>query len=109
MATYFLQVIAEHYLRDGSQAFWCEFSVDGKSMTYTAISNVLRKQRKDNNVALEHAARTEYGDHFNEFFSYRKGSTRRLLVKTAQIASRYQALQAGISIDEGEEEEEYGE
>ncbi|KAG2115289.1 uncharacterized protein F5147DRAFT_569635 [Suillus discolor] len=73
--------------REGTKAqFWEEFSADGKCMTYTVIVQKLCAKRKMAlAAAVEHACK-EYGDKFNDLFTYWKGGEEHVMVKPSAVA-----------------------
>ncbi|KAJ7585013.1 hypothetical protein C8J56DRAFT_140700 [Mycena floridula] len=85
--------VMESYTSMSSQSFWARFSVDGKRMSFTAISTALRDEREEECQRIAACARLEYGDQFAEMFKYRKGSQTLVMTKDSAVAKRYQELQ----------------
>lgn len=79
----------------GPESFWTRFSEDGKFLSFTAISKVLRECRKVEDAALEQKARTEYNGNFGKHFLYQRAGIRRLMTRPSQVANRYRALRDG--------------
>lgn len=61
-------------------------------MSFTAIAKQLRDERLADAHVLAERAKAEYGDSFNETFSYRRGSQRFTMTKPAMIAKRFREL-----------------
>ncbi|KAG2114583.1 uncharacterized protein F5147DRAFT_569971 [Suillus discolor] len=82
--------------REGTEAqFWEEFSADGKCMSYTVIIQKLCAKRKMVlTAAVEHACK-EYGDEFNDLFTYWKGREEHVMVKPSVVAKRFNQLAGG--------------
>ncbi|KAJ7593476.1 hypothetical protein C8J56DRAFT_1128865, partial [Mycena floridula] len=85
--------VMELYTSMSSQSFWARFSVDGKRMSFTAISTALRDEHKEECQRIAACARLEYRDQFAEMFKYRKGSQTLVMTKDSAVAKRYQELQ----------------
>jgi hypothetical protein len=65
-------------------------------MTFTAISQHLRKQRLAEDKATADKAKAEYGVSFSEFFTYRRGSQMLVMSDPTSIAKHYRALQNAV-------------
>lgn len=86
------QHIVKSYRDLSPDGFWNRFSVNGKHMTYTAITKHLRAERTAADRSLADQARERYGDEFAAKFNYRCGN-QILVMKTDQkIAERYRML-----------------
>lgn len=69
-------------------AFWAEFSTDGKHFTWKAICARLRDLRVVRDEELTVEAKAEYGDRFTQVFSNRG----KVMVDKSSIARRYLSL-----------------
>lgn len=76
--------------------FWHKFTdEEGKRMSFTTISQVLRDKREVGAKAMAGQARNAYSkDRFNELFSYTKSGKKRVKTKDGDIAKTYQQLLA---------------
>ena len=98
------QVITECWRKGTPEQFWAAFSVpDGKELTYTLILERLAKERTAGYQQLSEDARKEYGDRFDEVFSYIKGGQRWVKSKACDIAKQYLKLKGLVVDEEGDE------
>jgi len=82
-----------HCYRKGTPSeFWERFSVDGKTLSFTAIIAILRSERMVADAVLAEQVREEYGEDFEKEFSYRRGSERLVMSKPCAIAKQYRKL-----------------
>ncbi len=74
--------------------FWHRFTdEEGRRMTFTAISQVLRDEREADAVTMARRARCAYReDRFNKLFSYTKSGQKRIKTKDVDIAKTYRML-----------------
>ena len=77
--------------------FWGKFSVNGKHMTYTAITKHLRQERTIADKLLANQAKKEYGDKFASNFNYRCGNQILVMKMDQKIAERYRILHPHVS------------
>jgi len=63
-------------------------------MSYTAICDVLKKERMAADHLLAEQAKAEYGDGFSSVFEYRRGGEHLVRDKQSAIAKHYHSLQA---------------
>jgi hypothetical protein len=88
-----LQVVIERWRRTTPEDFWKEFSHDdGTRMTFTGIIACLRQQRLAQDRAIAEQAHREYGDTFQDHFTYRRGSQVLIMSDPVSIAKRYRSL-----------------
>ncbi|KIK33585.1 hypothetical protein CY34DRAFT_99330, partial [Suillus luteus UH-Slu-Lm8-n1] len=62
--------VVHRYRQSTSEAFWTEFSVDGRNMSFTAIIAALQKQCQVDKQDIVATACEEYGEEFDVKFSY---------------------------------------
>jgi hypothetical protein len=85
-------VIVERWRKGTPNQFWAEFSVDGKHMTFSAITKCLCETRLADDKELAEVAKQEYGDLFAQTFSYRRGGKVFIMTDPTSIANRYRSL-----------------
>jgi hypothetical protein len=85
------QVLIHRFRQGSPEEFWSEFSTSScKRLSYTAIVGRLQEQREAADLVLAEKAREEYGNRFNNVFSYRgRGSEMVVMSKTSDIAKHY--------------------
>ncbi|KAJ6631662.1 hypothetical protein B0H10DRAFT_1979704 [Mycena sp. CBHHK59/15] len=87
--------LVDRFRQGSAEAFSAAFKAkDGSKMTYTAICDCLRKERKNEDKILAARARQEYGDSFDAKFSYRSSRSggRIVMTKDTAIAKEYKRL-----------------
>ncbi|KAJ6595983.1 hypothetical protein B0H10DRAFT_2089476 [Mycena sp. CBHHK59/15] len=87
--------LVDRFRQGSAEAFSAAFKAkDGSKMTYTAICDCLRKERKNEDKILAARARQEYGDSFDAKFSYRSSRSggRIVMTKDTAIAKDYKRL-----------------
>ena len=86
-----VQVLVHCFRRGLPKEFWSEFTTPaGKLLSYMAIVRRLQEQREAADLVLAEKAWQEYGDRFNDIFSYRgRGSEHVVMSKTSDIAKHY--------------------
>ncbi|KAJ7050800.1 hypothetical protein C8F01DRAFT_1067449 [Mycena amicta] len=77
------------YHKTTPDAFWARFSTDKGRMSYTALMRALRDDRMQLARDIAQRARDEFGDTFEENFSYRKRGTDHVMTNEAIIAKHY--------------------
>ena len=83
-------MLVHRFQRGSPKDFWSEFTTAGKPLSYTAIVRRLQEQHEAADLILTEKARQEYGDTFNNVFSYRgRGSEQVVMSKTSDIAKHY--------------------
>ena len=94
MCVVLAQVLVQCFRRGSPQEFWSEFTTPaGKPLSYTAIVRQLQEQHEAADLILAEKARQEYGNRFNDVFSYRgRGSEQVVMSKTSDIAKHYRRL-----------------
>lgn len=86
-------MVVERWREGTPTQFWAEFSVDGKYMSFAAITKHLRQMRIAKDQKLAEKARQEYGDSFAATFSYRRGGNIFIMTDPSTIAKLYRSLQ----------------
>ena len=76
----------------GRSEFWAKYSVDGVSMSMTAILKCLRDDRRVDNKKMVQGARKEFGQNFGDIFCYYKARSRPTINDEGAIARRYRKL-----------------
>ncbi|KAJ7115605.1 hypothetical protein C8R43DRAFT_114788 [Mycena crocata] len=87
--------IIKRYRQGTPAEFWTTFSSqNGGKMSYTAICNQLRHERKDADQNLADQARRQYGADFGDTFKYRCSKTNSWVImsKASSIAKEYKQL-----------------
>jgi hypothetical protein len=96
----------KRYRKGTPELFWAAFSsADGKKLTYTLILERLAKERTARYKQLSMDARMEYGDRFNNIFSYTKGGQCMVKSRTCDIAKQYCEMK-GLAADDEDEDDE---
>jgi hypothetical protein len=86
-------VVVERYREQTPEDFWREFSQpNGSRMTFTTITQLLRKQRVARHQEIAEQARREYGPCFAENFTYRRGGQTFVMSDPTAIARHYLML-----------------
>ena len=88
------QVLVQCFRQGSPQEFWSEFTAPtGKPLSYTAIVRQLQEQCEAADLVLAEKAQQEYGNRFNNIFSYRgHGSEQVVMSKTSDIVKHYRRL-----------------
>lgn len=74
------------------KGFWQKFSTDHQPMSYTAICEALKEERKVANHHFAERAHGEYGTRFDSAFEYRRGSEHIVRKKASAVAKHYHSL-----------------
>jgi hypothetical protein len=97
----FLKCIVERYRQYPTpDAFWARFSEpNGKYMTYTMIVAAIQADREAEHQKVVELAHKEYGNHFDEVFSYKKAGKTHVLSKPCAIYKQYLKLHPDYNAD----------
>ena len=87
------QVVVECYRERTPEDFWREFrQPNGNQMTFTTITQQLRKQQIARHQEIVAQAQREYGPRFSEIFTYRRGGQTFVMSDPSAIARHYLTL-----------------
>ncbi|KAF8241116.1 hypothetical protein L208DRAFT_1229304, partial [Tricholoma matsutake] len=85
------KVLVHHFHRGSPQEFWSEFTTSaGKLLSYMVIVRQLQKQHEAADLVFAEKAWEEYGNRFNNVFSYcGRGSEQVVMSKMSDIVKHY--------------------
>jgi hypothetical protein len=73
----------------GEAQFWIKYSIDGKKLGISQIHRKISAEARKVDEEVAETARREYGDTFQDYFSYRRSGRLHVLSKAKAIAHRY--------------------